>query len=835
MKLIKNFLSAIVLNLKINVIKLSNNLPLSLPQKQKLKNFVFTYLGFLFKNSLRYKYWLIFKCENNQNSRISELSNDTEYDQPGTIAMHLHLFYIDLLDEFVEYIANMPFYFDLYISITNCNHEKIILQKMSGLERIQKITVVTVQNKGRDVAPMVVTFAKDLMLYDYICHIHTKKSMHAGHEQKNWRYHLLHNLLGSANVIRTIFTIFRMHSDIGIVYPETYHNIPYWTQTWLSNKNLAKQLLNMLQIDPDLPDYVDYPAGTMFWARSDAVKPLLELGLGYENFTEEKGQIDGTIAHAIEHSLVIIVQDSGRHLCEVNFEQDIYRLYCGSRNLWQYWEKNRDHLKSVIRQVDFVSFDILDALITRPFLNNNDIFKIIGIRIKKNLDLDFDFETIRKEAEKRAKKNKKACCIDDIYFIFQSMACLDAKLCDLIKKMEMHEIENLVFRRQDIVDIYNFAKSINKRIIILSDLGLERQAVSGLLKKAGIGGYHDILITSELNMRKDTGEIWDYYEHNFKNQKGIHIGHDEHADIQMLSDRNIPFYHVMSGRNLFYNTKLGHLFDKKCRGKILIGDSLLIGTLIAREFNSPFCLFGTRGSYIINDFRTLGYVVFGPVAFAYIMWLARKKQDNYLSCLYFRPSEHCMANKLFDIVSKAHGKVSNLSGSTFVNSGISGIVDTPEMLNIQAFQADNHLESSTGNHYFFFYHANDTLSVCDIPQAHFFAESRPLNKFHLLLLTVLTATELINDDSQTDKNALSDLSAGGFSKDMISQASDGIYQYFSDILQKNADLLMEMPFSGNVTEFFLDILDSDLVNIEFRLDKTAIDNIQRPQNMASII
>jgi lipopolysaccharide biosynthesis protein len=62
--------------------------------------------------------------------------------------------------------------------------------------------------------------------------------------------------------------------------------------------------------DP-LPPFLDFPVGTMFWARSSALAPLLELGLTWDSYPKEPAPIDGTVLHAIERLLPSVVQHAG--------------------------------------------------------------------------------------------------------------------------------------------------------------------------------------------------------------------------------------------------------------------------------------------------------------------------------------------------------------------------------------------------------------------------------------------------------------------------------------------------------------------------------------------
>ena len=83
-------------------------------------------------------------------------------------------------------------------------------------------------------------------------------------------------------------------------------SLPYYSVDRGMNKKWLDPLLQKmgLQIPPN--EAIDFPVGSMFWARSAALQPLLDLQLSFDDFDDtDPKQRDGTLAHAIERSFVL--------------------------------------------------------------------------------------------------------------------------------------------------------------------------------------------------------------------------------------------------------------------------------------------------------------------------------------------------------------------------------------------------------------------------------------------------------------------------------------------------------------------------------------------------
>jgi GT2 family glycosyltransferase len=220
----------------------------------------------------------------------------------------IHIFYEDMASSIRSYVDNVPGNLDLFISTDTPAKAERIKEAFSGWDK-GTMELRIFPNRGRDIAPKVVGFRDVYDQYDLVLHLHSKASTHDV-QLAAWRTFLMDHLVGSEKVVRSIFQIFDADPRVGIIAPQHLEYVRPWIN-WGVNFERGCALASRFgfEVSPDMR--LDFPSGSMFWARTAALKPLLDLDLSFEDFEGERGQKDATLAHAVERVYFLACQTAG--------------------------------------------------------------------------------------------------------------------------------------------------------------------------------------------------------------------------------------------------------------------------------------------------------------------------------------------------------------------------------------------------------------------------------------------------------------------------------------------------------------------------------------------
>lgn len=224
------------------------------------------------------------------------------------VAVHLHVFYVDLLQEFLDAFQAFDFAYDLFIT-TDVEAKKVEIESILA-ENEQSAAIFVTGNIGRDVLPML-KLKEQLQGYDYVGHFHTKKSKETDFwAGESWRKELIAMLVRPAN---HILSNLAQKEDLGLVIADipTFFRYNKIVDAW--NEHLIAPEMNQLWQQMGLKKTIDFNTfhtfvmsyGTFVWFQYDALKPLFDLNLTDEDVPKEPLP-QNSILHAIERLLIYI-------------------------------------------------------------------------------------------------------------------------------------------------------------------------------------------------------------------------------------------------------------------------------------------------------------------------------------------------------------------------------------------------------------------------------------------------------------------------------------------------------------------------------------------------
>jgi hypothetical protein len=228
-------------------------------------------------------------------------------------AMAVHAFYPESLPAILNLAAPNEQIIDYLITTTADNVEAVI-SCLKGYN-IPTYRIYVDRNHGRDVAPFINKVLPTLVHYGYknFIKVHTKKSLHRD-DGSDWGSHLTSSLVSedSVNYIRRVFSL---QNHTGLLAPPG--SIIPLTACLSMNVLWLGELLAEYDISPKWALQRNFIAGSMFAGRVDLLRPLINKSPSQESYEPESGQVDATLAHAMERFLSIFVQHQGFALEEV--------------------------------------------------------------------------------------------------------------------------------------------------------------------------------------------------------------------------------------------------------------------------------------------------------------------------------------------------------------------------------------------------------------------------------------------------------------------------------------------------------------------------------------
>jgi len=565
------------------------------------------------------------------------------------IGIHLHIYYKELIAKFGHYLNNMPFPYDLFVSVPDESAQSECELRFSKLHNLQNLIVKRVENRGRDISPFFCIFGEDLRQYEIIGHFHSKKSVYNQGATSGWLEYLLDNLLGSREQISKIITLLDEANNFGLIYPQNYYLLPYQANTWLANKHQGQYWCSRLNFKKIPQGYFDFPAGSMFWASRKAILPLLDAGFSLDDFPVESGQTDGTLAHTIERLFSISTINQGLNLGII---KDRTFPSWSSWRFDQYIQRPYEDILQIINSdsIKVIGFDLFDTLLTRPLLDPESVKCIVASQFTK--EVGNLYLSNRALAEKKARIIKGVDVgIEDIAKQLIKLTGLSEKVINNLLDLEEQIEQDIIHPRNETIKIYQEAIKTGKSVIIVSDTFLPINLIIDMLSKVGIFQWDCIFISSETGLRKDTGEIFKeiFNKYNIKPSQFIFIGDNERSDYQIPLDMGCNVVHLLRPVELARGLPRSSSLVYKYENRNSIDEEITVGHVI--EFNfSPIHFNDFKPS---NLFETqpynIGYSIVGPLLVGFSNWLIERSQNDGIEKFFFLSREGKIMKEVYDV------------------------------------------------------------------------------------------------------------------------------------------------------------------------------------------
>lgn len=288
---------------------------------------------------------------------------------------------------------------------------------------------------------------------------------------------------------------------------------------------------------------------------------------------------------------------------------------------------DREAVFQKIDKADVVSFDVFDTLVKRNVERPEDVFELVELAaVRSGIILDCDFRSLRVAAEKRTRESSEyEVNLDEIY----SMMDLDEGLATRLKALEIEAEQLVCVRNESVAPYYEYARSLGKQIVFVSDMYLSKNMICDILQKCKYD-VGELFVSSEYRCSKAEGGLFDLVLEKLhcNSSSMFHMGDSITGDFLSARRRGIGAILIPRYAKSRFCWKDMQSFN--------VGERCMVA--VGRNLNS-------REEDVFYRF---GAEVFGPLLFGFAKWVHEVAIKEEAERIFFLARDGYIVKQAYD-------------------------------------------------------------------------------------------------------------------------------------------------------------------------------------------
>ncbi|MCC8104037.1 MAG: HAD-IA family hydrolase [Clostridiales bacterium] len=345
------------------------------------------------------------------------------------------------------------------------------------------------------------------------------------------------------------------------------------------------------------------------------------------------------------------------------------------------WNGGLEYFKDKILSGKYscISFDIFDTLLQRPFMRPEDMFYLLDRKFESINKANVSFSKLRKKGEQLAREKMSRECpgyqdvtLTEIYDMIGQTFGLSEHV---VRQMQEEEIQ-LEYRfcevRQAGKELYEIARLSGRKIVIVSDMYLEKETVTELLRRNGFDCYDNLYLSSAERRLKYNGDLFKCMlrKEKLSAEEVIHIGDTWKSDIEGAGKVGIETLFFPKARDVFQNNIQGRATNDcsrlaiKASGPLQsntvfensVGFSCMQAIVANRYFDNPYRVFHSN-SDLNGDPYFLGYYPVGMHMVGLVRWIDRVCKERGYEQVLFMSRDGWLPMKVYESLIKKQDRL----------------------------------------------------------------------------------------------------------------------------------------------------------------------------------